>query len=95
MIILEPYLPSYEVKGTDTIGYIQDTADTVNYAYWDVEAVPALTAEHADNLSATLTTAKLESGKAAAINSVLETYEGISVLQSWTIQLSPISTIVI
>ena len=81
---------THEVKGTDTIGYIQDTADTVNYAYWDVEQTPVLTAENADNLSATLTTAKIESGKAAAINSVLATYEGISVLQSWTIQLSSI-----
>ena len=63
---------------------------TVNYAYWDVEQPPTLTAEHADNLSATLTPDKLESGKAAAINSVLATYEGISVLQSWTIQLSSI-----
>ena len=82
---------SHEIKGTDTIGYIQDTADAVNYAYWDVEAVPALTAEHADNLSATLTSAKVESGKADAINSILDTYEGVSVLQSWTIQLSPIA----
>ena len=81
---------THEVKGTDTIGYIQDTADTVNYAYWDVEQTPVLTAENADNLSATLTTTKIESGKAATINSVLATYEGISVLQSWTIQLSSI-----
>ena len=81
---------THEIKGTDTIGYIQDTADMVNFAYWDVEATPTLTEDHADKLSATLTPAKIESGKAAAINSVLATYEGISVLQSWTIQLAPI-----
>ena len=81
---------SHEVKGTDTIGYIQDTADTVNYAYWDVESVPSLNVDHADKLSAILTPSKIESGKAAAINSILAAYDGISVLQSWTIQLSPI-----
>ena len=81
---------THDVKGTDTIGIIQDTADTVNYAYWDVEQPPILNVDHADKLSATLTADKIESGKAAAINSVLATYEGISVLQSWTIQLSSI-----
>jgi hypothetical protein len=81
---------THEVTGTDTIGYIQDTADMVNYAYWDVEQPPVLNIDHADNLSSTLTPAKIESGKAAAINSVLATYQGVSVLESWTIHLSPI-----
>ena len=81
---------THEVKGTDTIGFIQDTADTVNYAYWDVENEPTLTVDMADRLTTLLTTDKIESGKAAAINSVISTYEGVSVLQSWTIQLSSI-----
>ena len=49
-----------------------------------------LNEDHADKLSATLTLIRLNLVKAAAINSVLSTYEGISVLQSWTIQLSSI-----
>ena len=81
---------THEVKGTDTIGFIQDTADTVNYAYWDVENEPTLTVDMADRLTTLLTTDKIEAGKAAAINSVISTYQGVSVLQSWTIQLSSI-----
>ena len=81
---------THEVKGTDTIGFIQDTADTVNYAYWDVENEPTLTVDMADKLTSLLTTDKIEAGKAAAINSIINAYEGVSVLQSWTIQLSPI-----
>ena len=81
---------SYEVIGTDTMGFVQDTPDTVNYAYWDVENVPTLTSDSPDRLSSLLTKQKIESSKAAAINSVIATYEGVSVLQSWTIQLSPI-----
>ena len=81
---------THEIKGTDTIGFVQDTSDTVNYAYWDVEQPPVLNVDHSDKLSATLTPAKIESGKAAAINSVLATYEGVSVLESWTIQLAAI-----
>jgi len=81
---------SHEIKGTDTIGYIQDTAGTVNYAYWDVDNVPTLNVDQVDKLSAILTPSKIESGNTDAINSVLATYEGISVLQSWTIQLSSI-----
>ena len=81
---------THEVKGTDTIGFIQDTADNVNYAYWDVENEPTLTVDMADKLSSILTTDKIEAGKASAINSIINAYEGVSVLKSWTIQLSPI-----
>ncbi|MCH1612475.1 MAG: hypothetical protein L7S72_04190, partial [Flavobacteriales bacterium] len=83
---------SSQVTGSDTIGYIQDTQDQVNYAYWDVGNPPAnLNPDHVDNLSATLTASQVEIGKQNAISSVINTYDGVSTLDSWAIQLSPVA----
>ena len=83
---------SSQVSGTDTIGYIQDTQDQVNYAYWDVTNPPAnLNPDHVDKLSATLTASQIEIGKQSAIASVVDTYNGVSTLDSWAIQLSPVA----
>ena len=80
------------ISGSDVTGSTAENPGQAQIAYWSVDTVPKPSSTDADILSDAVTAAELTTHFSSQLSTINGYYDGVSVLDSWTIAINEIAS---